>query len=116
MSAEFNVGRQTNTMAIVLLGKTQCPLCQAVLLAGQDLVSSSHFIESQTHPLWRYSDAAMHYGCFQAWEHRETFVAEYNRTIGHITWGNGTRHQMQADGVIVILQPAIGGRATDAKL
>ena len=101
-------------MAIVLLGKTQCSLCDAVLLSGQDLVSSQHFIASQNHPLWRYSDSAMHYACFQTWAHREAFVAEYNCTIGRIVSGNGTRRQMQANGVIVVLPASGSSDTTDA--
>ncbi|NUO75270.1 MAG: hypothetical protein HOQ32_04575 [Lysobacter sp.] len=88
-------------MAILILGKTQCPLCSQTIEAGQVTVSSPHFIHNPSNPLWRYSDAAMHYECFQPWERRAEFVAEYNRTIGEIVWGNGDRHRMQADGTIV---------------
>jgi len=100
-------------MAMVLLGKTQCSICGAVVLSGQDLVCSEHFIASQSHPLWRYSDSAMHFSCFQEWAHREAFVAEYNQTIGRMVSGNGTRHKMQADGIIVLL-PASSSGVTDA--
>jgi len=89
-------------MAITLRGKSKCPICESVLEAGQELVSTTHFISSPSHPLWRYSDAAMHYNCFQTWEHREAFVSEFNDTVGRIVWGNGTRHYMQGDGIIVV--------------
>lgn len=44
----------------------------------------------------------MHHECFQIWELREQFVAEYNTTMGKLTWGNGTYHDMQPDGSILI--------------
>ena len=68
-------------MAMIFLGKSKCPLCGEVLESGQELVATTHFIESPEHPLWRFSDAAMHYTCFQLWEHREPFVAKYNAEV-----------------------------------
>lgn len=88
-------------MAIVILGLTQCPLCDEILAAGQSTVATSHFIQSPEHPLWRFSDAAMHYDCFQAWPMREAFVAEYNDSMGRVVWGNGCRHRMRTDGIVV---------------
>ncbi|MBN8738536.1 MAG: hypothetical protein J0H86_03440 [Xanthomonadaceae bacterium] len=64
-------------MAIVILGNTGCSLCAEVLVAGQRIVASPHFIQNQSHPLWRYSDSAMHEDCFRQWPHREEFIAEY---------------------------------------
>ncbi len=87
-------------MAIVILGKTECPLCCEVIAAGQVTVAGQHFIQTPSHPLWRYSDAAMHYDCFQNWLHRKAFVEEYNRVIGQIVWGNGTQHRMHPDGTV----------------
>lgn len=94
-------------MAIVILGNTGCSLCGEVLVAGQRIVASPHFIQNQSHPLWRYSDSAMHEDCFRQWPHREEFIAEYNRTMEQIAWGNGSRHAMQADGTIAT-HPAVG--------
>ena len=88
-------------MALVILGKTLCPLCGHVISDGHETVATPHFIETPSHPLWRYSDAAMHYECFQTWQHREDFVTEYNNTIGRVVWGNGNQHHMQPDGIIV---------------
>lgn len=87
-------------MAIVILGKSDCSICGEVLLTGHDSVATAHFIPDQSHPLWRYSDAAMHYDCFQQWPHREEYVAEYNRTMGQMISGDGSQHTMQADGTI----------------
>lgn len=93
-------------MALVILGSSRCPLCRKTIDEGQELVSTTHFIESPGHPLWKYSDAAMHYGCFQTWEQRTLFVVEYNRLFGSRIWGNGTRHPMTDDGTITTVQAA----------
>lgn len=87
-------------MALLILGKSECPLCAQVIASGQETVATTHFIQFQAHPLWRFSDSTMHYACFRQWNQRAEFVALYNSTIGQIVWGNGTRHQMAADGVI----------------
>lgn len=87
-------------MAVFILGKSKCSLCGEVLAAEQRRVATTHFIESPSHPLWRYSDSSMHFDCFQRWADREEFVALYNSTIGKIRWGNGTRHEMAGDGVV----------------
>jgi hypothetical protein len=91
-------------MALVMYGLSKCPLCSGAVDEGQALVSTTHFIESPDHPLWQYSDAAMHYGCFQTWEHRALFVAEYNRLFGSRVWGNGTRHPMGDDGTVTTVK------------
>lgn len=89
-------------MAIVIFGETLCPLCHHAISDGHEVIATPHFIEMRSHPLWRYSDAAMHYQCFQTWRHREDFVAEYNKTIGRIVWGDGNQHQMRPDGIIIV--------------
>src|SRR5215208_2156833 len=86
-------------MALIYEG-IKCSLCDSVIDLNGQYVATTHFIQDQNDPLWRHSDAAMHYSCFQNWEHRGVFVAKYNDTIGRIVWGNGTRHYMQPDGKI----------------
>ena len=88
-------------MALVIHGKTECPLCNEVINKGDALVATTHFIADQTDPLWKYSDAAIHEGCFLAWEQRQRFVDTYNAVMGSITWGNGTYHHMTNDGRIL---------------
>lgn len=94
-------------MALLLLGKTKCPICDEVINETQERVSSMHFIESPAHALWRFSDATMHRECFRSWPRRADFVAEFNRTIGGIRWGNGTRHLMLDDGTIELTHPPV---------
>jgi hypothetical protein len=89
-------------MALIILGKTSCSLCDTVLMAGEDIVGTSHFIGDETDPLWRYSDSGMHRSCFLAWEHRLAFVAKFNATVGQQVSGNRTRHRMELDGTIVV--------------
>ncbi len=88
-------------MAIVIRGLTKCPLCAELIADGQSIVSTPHFVESPEHPLWPFSDAAMHYSCFQKWPLRSEFVAEYNNSLGRMVWGNGSRHHMQPDGIVI---------------
>ena len=86
-------------MALIIDGMT-CPICDQPLDIDGPLVATSHFIADPSDPLWRFSDAAMHYDCFQRREHRQEFVDKYNASLGQIVWGNGTRHHMNADGSI----------------
>jgi len=53
-------------MALVTRGKTQCPICQQVLEARDDIVMFSAFISEPTDPLWLFNDAAFHRDCFAA--------------------------------------------------
>ncbi|HKI36223.1 MAG TPA: hypothetical protein VKA46_30480 [Gemmataceae bacterium] len=89
-------------MALILPGKSRCPLCDTVIRAGDDIVATTHFIGDPTDLLWNFSDAAMHKACFLAWKYREEFVAKYNAVMGSITWGNGSYHDMQPDGTIIM--------------
>jgi hypothetical protein len=87
-------------MALIYEGMA-CAICEQPLDIAGPLVATTHFIDDECDPLWRFSDAAMHYDCFQTWEHREAFVKKYNETIGQVVWGNGTRHHMNADGRVI---------------
>lgn len=90
-------------MAIIYSGIC-CAICKKVisdeLLDHGDFVSTMHFVEDSSHELCLFSDAAMHKDCFMAWDKRAEFVQLYNDTIGKLTWGNGTYHQMGDDGQI----------------
>ena len=95
---------KVSVVAIVLLGETECSLCGNFIMAGDEIVATSHFIADSNDPLWRFSDSAMHRTCFQEWDQRAEFVAKFNRLVGEITFGNGTYHQMEADGAIAVLK------------
>jgi hypothetical protein len=86
-------------MALILPG-LKCPLCEARLGEGTDLVATSHFVADRNHRLWRFSDAAMHRSCFLSWEHRLEFIELFNATAGRFVFGNGTHHHMHSDGRI----------------
>ena len=77
----------------------KCALC-GELLAGGEIVATTHFIAAPHDPLWRFSDAAMHHECFQQWPHREEFVNKYNSTVGQHVWGNETQSLMHPDGTV----------------
>lgn len=84
----------------LLFDEMPCAICKQPLSRSARRVATSHFIADESDPLWGFSDTAMHYECFQKWEHREEFVDKYNSSLGEVVWGNGTRHHMKADGVI----------------
>lgn len=65
-------------MALVLLGKTECPLCGAVLETGDELVATSGAGVSEGGPLAPYQDAAMHKKCFLNWPLRKIFIQTFN--------------------------------------
>lgn len=50
-------------MAIIIKGKTKCPLCGNTLEEGQELVAFSPFVSNELDPLWLFSDAAFHSDC-----------------------------------------------------
>lgn len=104
-SKNFEIGRRPRgrimgMAALIFRGKSKCSICGKVLAEQDDIVATTHFIEDDSDPLWRFSDSAMHRECFANWEFRDAFVAHYNATMGAITWGNGTYHEMQSNGTI----------------
>jgi len=52
-------------MAIVIGGKSRCPICGNVIKDGQEIVSFPPFVGNELDPLWFFSDAAFHASCFQ---------------------------------------------------
>lgn len=64
-------------MVLLLRGKSKCSVCGAVISASDEIVGFTAFLGPE-HPLWRYSDSAMHKGCFAAWPDRKEFAALYD--------------------------------------
>lgn len=104
--------RAAVTMALVFPGKTKCPLCGLAVGRQHELVATTAFLGPE-HPLWRYSDAAMHRSCFADWEHRGEFVAAFNSVMRAVVAGDGTRRQMLEDGGIQVevIDPDLMARA-----
>ena len=71
-------------------------------MEGEELVATSAFIENDAHPLFRYSDAAMHRICFLEWPDRTSFVAEFNEY--YETHYRGIQRKLP-DGNIVANEP-----------
>ena len=91
-------------MALILRGKTECPLCSKVIEDGDNIVATSHFIADDKDAFWRFSDAAMHESCFLEWDQRQEFISKYNDVVGRFTSGGETYHQMNNDGAIISLK------------
>ena len=52
-------------MALILIGITECLICGRVLSSEDEIEAFPAFLK-KTHPLWRYSDSAMHRQCYEA--------------------------------------------------
>lgn len=97
-------------MAVIISGLSRCPLCEQLLGDTEPLVATWHFMADPFHPLYAFSDAAMHQSCFLRWNKREEFVRLFNEAAVLVeSWGR-ERHQMQDDGQILTLPP--NGAAT----
>jgi len=51
-------------MAIVLLGKSICPICKNILNEGEDVTGFPHFIANTKDPLYIFTDSGVHTNCF----------------------------------------------------
>lgn len=88
-------------MAIVCTGITRCPLCGEALEEADPLVATSHFMTDPFHPLWSFSDTAMHKPCFLQWERREEFIRLFNDAMALAQYDNETLYVMQEDGEVI---------------
>ena len=52
-----------------------CALCEQPLTVP--IFATSHFIGDESHDLWRFSDAAMHWKCYARWPEQRRFAAMY---------------------------------------
>jgi hypothetical protein len=57
-------------MALILLGKSLCPLCGRLLLEGEAMTALPALADT-AHPLYDYFDAGFHQTCFEQWDSRE---------------------------------------------
>jgi hypothetical protein len=55
-----------------------CSICGHAIGPGETTVATTHFIDDEAHPLWKYSDSIMHRECFLTWPHRKGFVFLHN--------------------------------------
>ena len=60
-------------MALIVPGKTKCPICKGVFDGQTRTIGFPHFIREPEHPLWEYSDSAMHLACFLDWPKADAF-------------------------------------------
>jgi hypothetical protein len=70
-------------MALLIRGKSTCPLCGAVISATADVVATPAFLRS-SHELSRFSDAVFHRECFDAAPERvtvERLLREAKKTL-----------------------------------
>jgi hypothetical protein len=49
-------------------------MCQEPIDGSQEYIGFPHFIEDERDHFWRYSDAAFHKWCFDAWPGKNEFL------------------------------------------
>ena len=76
-------------MAIWFSGKSACSICGAVLESKQDVIGHPAILLPD-HPLWRFSDSAMHRACYEQWEHHKYFQSILRKY--RALWGIRPRH------------------------
>ena len=64
-------------MALILFGRTECPLCSKPIQEGDEYEAFAHFIDNDKDPFWKYSDAVFHRPCFEKWNQRDIFLKRY---------------------------------------
>lgn len=96
---EQAVGCGSAEVAIVVRGKTGCSVCGQIISGTDEIVMFPHFIWDEAHPLWRFSDSAMHQQCFTDWDKAEQFRAIYNKRWPEIMPTHP--REMLANGLIV---------------
>jgi hypothetical protein len=87
-------------MALIVVGRTSCAICDRVLEIGDQIVATTHFIADPTDPLWPFSDACMHKWCFLHWDQRQSFVSRYNAIFSNYSSASGMFRQMEEDGIV----------------
>ena len=51
-------------MAIIIYGKTKCPICGDIIYKDQEIVGFPHFIGDEKNILYFFSDRVFHKKCF----------------------------------------------------
>jgi hypothetical protein len=67
-------------MALIEVNKdgtyeSECALCGRPLT--KPIFATSHFMSDESHDLYRFSDAGMHWDCYARWPHQERFASMY---------------------------------------
>jgi hypothetical protein len=65
-------------MALLIRGKTKCPLCEKVITDNDDVIAFPAFLGAN-HPLSRFSDSAFHRTCFSTCPERAEVESLYRR-------------------------------------
>ena len=65
-------------MALFIVGKTECPLCGRVIQEASEATLFPAFLKPN-HRFHRFSDAALHSECFQAWPDHVDFERLFKR-------------------------------------
>lgn len=75
-------------MAVIIEGKTVCPLCGKTINEGQEVVAFSHFVPNELDPIWMFSDGAFHATCFYEHPLAEKAQARWREIIERLSPGS----------------------------
>ena len=92
-------------MALVFPGSI-CPIC-GEKIENRECFSTRAFLYP-TNPLWRFSDAAMHWTCYSSWVLKEDFVNEYARVLREDETNNLFWHRLLDHDKLFITYGKIG--------
>ena len=57
-------------MALIFIGKSECPLCNQVFVTDDEIVSLPA-ISDQSHALYAFFDAGFHKACYDNWDKKD---------------------------------------------
>jgi len=77
-------------MALIVQGKTTCPICKKVIEQDDNTVAFSGFIANDADPLSEFNDSAFHADCFASHPLAERCQEVYQRTRSQLGPGERT--------------------------
>src|SRR3954469_804054 len=81
LAGRFGAGK-IGEMALLIRGKTRCPISNRIIGETDEAVCFPAFIAAKADPLWPFSDAPFHRPCFDAWEYRADFQEKSQSVLG----------------------------------
>jgi len=93
-------------MAIVVSG-VLCPICNKPIDVGKDFFATTAFLEAND-PLYRFSDAAMHWECYLTWNQRSNFASCYAEVIEKEETSNPFWHRLLLSDELFVRYGEIG--------
>jgi hypothetical protein len=81
-----------------------CPICNAELGEKTQLIGFPDLILLTTSPWGDFYDTCAHLSCINGWEHRDEFIAFFNKCADGETKGPRYRMRVSPNGVVELRQ------------